>query len=83
MTVMGDLNAEVGQEQDILREVVRRHGLCSCNEWGDMWIDWCVTHEQVIKNTWFQNHNGHLYTWKSPEDGVRNQIDDITINKRF
>ena len=81
--VMGDLNAKVGTEQDPLREVVGRHGLGSRNERGDMWVDWCMTHDQVITNTWFQHHKRHLYTWKSPGDGVRNQIDYITINKRF
>ena len=34
-------------------------------------------------NIWFQHHKRHLYTWKSPGDGVRNQIDNITIYKRF
>ena len=34
-------------------------------------------------NTWFQHHHRHLYTWKSPGDGVRNHIDYITMNKRF
>ena len=34
-------------------------------------------------NTWFQHHQRHLYTWKSPGDGVRNQINYITKNKRF
>ena len=34
-------------------------------------------------NTWFQHHQRHLYTWKSPGDGIRYQIDYITMNKRF
>ena len=34
-------------------------------------------------NTWFQHHQRHLYIWKSLGDGVRNQIDYITMNKRF
>ena len=42
-----------------------------------------MTHDQVIMNTWFQHHKRHLYTWKSPGDIVRNQIDYITINKTF
>ena len=37
----------------------------------------------MIMNTWFQHHQRHLYTWKSPGDCVRNQIDYITINRRF
>ena len=81
--IMGDLIAKVGTEQDPLREVVGRYELGSRNERGDMWVDWCMTHDQVIMNTWFQHHKRHLYTWKSPGDGVRNQIDYTTINKRF
>ena len=77
--VMGDLNAKVGNEQDPLLEVVGRHGLGSRNARGDIWVDWCTTHDQVITNIWFQHHNRHLYTWKSPADGARNEIDYITI----
>ena len=57
--------------------------LGSHNEHGDMWVDWRVTHEQVIMNTWFQHHNIHLYMWCSPGDGVMNQIDNTTIKKWF
>jgi len=81
--IMGDLNAKVGKEQDPLRVIVGPHGLGERNERGDLWTEWCTTHDQVIMNTWFQHHQRHLYTWKSPGDGVRNQIDYITINKRF
>ena len=81
--VMGDLNAKLGTEQDPLREVVGRYGVGSRNERGDMWVDWCMTHDLVIMNTWFEHHKRHLYTWKSPGDGVRNQTDYITINTRF
>ena len=80
---MGDLNAKVGTEQDPLWEVVGRYELGSRNERGDMRVDWSMTHDQVIMNTWFQHHKRHLYTWKSPGDGVKNQIGYIAINKRF
>ncbi len=83
IVVMGDLNAKVGNEQDPMKEIVGPHGLGERNERGDMWVDWCVAHNQVIMNTWFQHHVRRLYTWKSPGDGIRNQIDYITINKRF
>ena len=81
--VMGDLNAKVGGEQDPLQEIVGKHGLGERNDCGDLWVDWCATHEQVIMDTWFQHHQRHLYIWKSPGDGVRNQIYYITMNKRF
>ena len=66
---MGDSNAKVGNEQDPLPEVVGFHGLGSRNERGDIWVHWCTTHDQH-----FQHNNSHLYTWKSPGDGARNQI---------
>ena len=46
--VMGDLNAIVGNEQDPLLVVGGRYGLGSRNERGDIWVDWCTTHDQVI-----------------------------------
>ena len=49
--VMGDLNAKVGGEQDPLQDNVGKHGLGERNDRGDLWVDWCATHEQVIMNT--------------------------------
>jgi len=34
-------------------------------------------------NTYFRHHPRYLYTWKSPGDRIRNQIDYITISKIF
>ena len=81
--VMGDLNAKVGGEQDPLQEIVGKHGLGEWIDRGDLWVDWCATHEQVIMYAWVQHHQRHLYTWKSPGDGVRNQIDYITMKRGF
>ena len=80
--VMGDLNANVGTEQDPQKVVVGQHGLGERNERGDLWVDWCTTHKQVIMNTWFQHEKQHLYTWKCPGEKTINQIDIITINQR-
>ncbi|MCT5353406.1 hypothetical protein LZK34_32790, partial [Pseudomonas aeruginosa] len=37
----------------------------------------------MIMNAWFQHHPRRLYTWVSPGDRSRNQIDYITVNQRF
>ena len=76
--IMGHLNAKVGKEQDPLNVTVGPHDLGERNERGDLWTEWCSPHDQVILNTWFQHYLRHLYTWKSPGDGTRNQIDYIT-----
>ena len=79
--VMRDLNAKIGKgkEQDIVGE----YGLGERNARGDTWLDWCIRNNPVITNTWFKQHPKNLWTWKTPGDRVRNQIDYITINKRF
>jgi len=46
-------------------------------------VEWRNQHDQIIANTWFCQHPRRLSTWKDPVDNIRNQIDYITINKRF
>src|SRR5215469_3954380 len=79
--VMGDLNAKVGNER--FDEVVGPWGLGNRNDRGERWIEWCMENKQIIGNTWFRHHPRHLWTWKSPGDRSRSQIDYITISKRF
>ena len=79
--IMGDLNAKIGAGRQ--GRVVGPYGLGERNERGDRWAEWCEGADQIIINTWFRHHRRHLWTWKSPGDGVRNQIDYITINSRF
>ena len=45
--------------------------------------EWAETNQLVIANTWFPNHKRKLYTWISPGDRVRNQIDFICVKRRF
>ena len=37
----------------------------------------------TVMNRWFKQHERNLYTWKSPGDLFRNQIDYISINSRY
>ena len=79
--VIGDLNAKVGCGRS--GEVVGDFGLGARNERGDKWVEWCESWSQIIMNTYFKHHPRHLYTWKSPGDRARNQIDYITVNRRY
>ena len=81
VVVMGDLTAKVGQ--GTYSDVVGPHGLGKRNERGNTWVQWCEANGQVICNTFFKHHPRRLWTWKSPDDRTKNQIDYITISKRF
>ena len=79
---MDDLNAKVGRgKRDTA--VGRPFGLSVSNKRGDKWNDWCIEHDMSVMNTWFKQHERYLYMWKSPGDLYRNQIDYLTVNRRY
>ncbi|XP_063598712.1 craniofacial development protein 2-like [Penaeus indicus] len=78
---MGDFNAKVGNER--VDNIVGPHGLGSRNERGEMLVEWAQTNNMIIGNTWFKQPLRRLWTWLSPDDHTRNQINYILVNKRF
>ena len=79
--VMGDFNAKLGRGRE--GDVVGPFGLGHRNERGDRLMEWCVENEQAVMNTYFRQPPRRTWTWMSPGDQTRNQIDYITVNKRF
>ena len=53
------------------------------NDRGARLISFCEENDLVIANTMFKQHPRRLYTWKSPGDVCRNQIDYILIRRRY
>jgi hypothetical protein len=74
-------NAKVGEGRQ--EDTVGNFGLGNRNEAGDRLIEWAERNQMIIGNTWFKEHKRRLWTWKSPGDNIRNQIDYILIRKRF
>lgn len=83
--ILGDFNAKVGKGKE--SNVVGSFGLGRRNQRGERLIEFCVKHNLVIANTWSDQPERRLYTWKAPGDTtskiIRNQIDYILINQRF
>ena len=77
LLLMGDFNAEVRMEA--MEDVVGKCGIGNRNERRDRLIEFCQINNLAISNTWFQHHPRKVYTWKSPGDKVRSQIDFIMI----
>ena len=75
---LGDWNAKVGGEA--YGTVVGRFSLGDRNDRGSRLI--CEENDLMVANSYFQQHPRRLYTWCSPGDIYRNQIDYILINKR-
>ena len=84
LVVMGDFNARVGKretERDVWREVRGRHGLGSCNEAGEEFLEFCAINNFTIMNTWFEKRQVHLATWKHPATKQPHMIDFVLMRK--
>ena len=79
--VMGDVNAKIGEGK--YNQIVGPHRLGARNDRGDTMVEWCEGTELIVTNTWFKQHKRRLYTWASPDEQTRNQIDYILINQRY
>ena len=79
--IMGDFNAKVGNGTS--GKTIGPFGLGKRNERGDRLIHWCEEKRLAVMNTWFDVHPRHRYTWVSPGDRARNQIDYILFSKRY
>ena len=53
------------------------------NERGDRFADFGASNDMVITNTTVKHHPRRLYTWISPGDRIRNQIDYSMVPKRW
>lgn len=80
--LLGDWNAKLGKSTTKTANV-GTYGLGIRNERGDRLEEFCVTNNLMVGNTFFHHHPRRLWTWKSPGDCVRNQIDYIMIGNRW
>ena len=79
--VMGDFNAKVGRGR--LTDMVGSEGLGEMNGRREKLTEWWEQNDQIIMNTWFTKQPIKLWTWNSPDGITKNQIDYITVNRRY
>ena len=58
-----------------------KFGLGVQNEAGQKLLEFCQENSLIIANTLFQQQKRRLYTWTSPDDQHKNQIDYILCSK--
>ena len=81
--VMGDFNAKIGSDNANRETVMGKYGLGSMNEKGEIFSDFCVSNELIIGGTIFPHKQCHKVTWRSPNARTENQIDHVTIVRRW
>ena len=79
--IIGDWNAKVGCRE--IPGVTGKFGLGIQNEAGQRLTEFCQENALVTANILVQRHKRRLYTWTSPDDQYRNQIDYILYSQRL
>lgn len=80
--IMGDFNAKIGEGEDHVSGI-GPYGLGERNDRGDSLATFCQANNLVLTNTMFFHHPRKRYTWISPGDRYRNQIDFIAIDRSW
>lgn len=81
LIVIGDFNASIGEDNKGVWN--GKFGLGKMNARGGRLLDFCEQYELTVTNTCFEMPKRRRYTWKSPGDGNRYQIDYILVKKKF
>jgi len=81
--IMGDLNAKVGSDNTDNETIMGRHGIGEQNENGELFTEFCTFNDLVIGGTLFPHKTTHKATWISPDGRTENQIDHITISRKW
>ena len=81
--VMGDMNAKIGKDNDNWKGTMGKEGLGQMNENGLLFADFCTLNELIIGGTLFPHKPTHKATWISPDLRTENQIDHLSITKKW
>jgi hypothetical protein len=73
----------VGQDNEGLEHVMGRHGLGERNENGQLFVDFCASHDLVIGGTIFPHKDCHKVTWVSSDHKTENQIDHVAVGRQW
>lgn len=75
--VMGDFNAKIGCPKTNNYPVMGKHGYGVCNERGERLLSYAYQHKLSIMNTFFKKKESRRWTWLSPDQKTKNEIDYI------
>ena len=79
----GDLNVKVGTDNTNRDLIMGRHGTGEQNENGELFAEFCTFNDLAIGSILFPHKTIHKTTWTSPDGKTENQIDHITIGRKW
>ncbi|XP_075253345.1 uncharacterized protein LOC142345142 [Convolutriloba macropyga] len=81
--LVGDFNAEPGQQTDVNVPFRGPFGMGEENENSEKLLSFCVSHDLLIGGTWFRHRLVHRYTFNPPDQQMRKKmLDHILFGSR-
>lgn len=79
--ITGDFNAKIGTKEDGDTHYIGHFGLGDRNERGEMLYSYLNNENLFCLNTFFEKPKQRKWTWISPDEKTKNEIDYILSNK--
>lgn len=75
LLLLGDLNARVGKDHELWKEIIGRHGVGNCNSNGILLLGLCAEFNLIITNTTFRLRTRDKTSWMHPRSRHWHLID--------
>ena len=80
--IMGDINARVGQDHTIWKNVLGQFGTGKANYNGELLLSICMATQLAITNTCFEHKDTHKHSWMHPRSKHWHLIDFVITRQR-
>ncbi|CAH2086443.1 unnamed protein product [Euphydryas editha] len=77
LIVIGDFNAKIGYPKHEEHIIMGRYGYGQRNARGERLIQYAYENKLSVMNTYFKKRNSRKWTWISPDQNTKNEIDFI------
>ena len=83
--LMSDMNTKVWKDNTWRELITGKEGIGNINDNGQLFADFCLHNDLAIRGTTFVYPHKDILkiTWVSPEMKTRNQIEHITVARRW
>ncbi|XP_072017166.1 craniofacial development protein 2-like [Amphiura filiformis] len=81
--VVGDMNAQLGDDVSTWKPALGCHAVGALNDNGIRLLTFCLAHDLVVGSSLFPHKNIHKLTWNSPDGKTVNQIDHTLVNRKW
>jgi hypothetical protein len=81
--IMGDVNAQIGTDNDSCEKVMGKNAIGDRNGNGERLLSFCSSNKLKVGSSLFSHKTIHKGTWRSPDGRTVNQIDHICISQRW